>query len=242
MRSKFLYPGAAMLLLSIAFSSCSKTNAVSISDDTKLSFGLQSDNNTYTFATAQTGGPLVLTTANKETFTWDSGTANISRFKLTAKKDGITTEISSGTLTDINLFALGSALASVSVPKGNYTNVKASVIFSQTGGAPFPLVLHGTFTTGAGTHIPVEFDFNDDLEVIATVNDMLVDGSVNYINRINLHLNQFLTSIAASEVDAATRNNGTIIISKTVNVTLYNKMRGNLLVCAASVFSTFPKK
>jgi hypothetical protein len=232
MNRQFLHLGYVALMLCVLFTACKKADVTATATDPQLTFALMPDNFAYTFTA---------TTSVKPTFTWTAGIANITRFRLNAKRGGVAAEYSSANLNNVDLFNLGSLLSTISIPKGDYNGVKAAVVFSQTTAAPYPLVLSGTFTTAAGTAIPVEFDLNDNLEISVGVSDIIADGTKDFTTNIALHLNQFIIGIAPADLDAATRTNGAILISRTVNTTLYAKIKANMLLCGAAALSSKAK-
>ncbi|EHQ24388.1 hypothetical protein [Mucilaginibacter paludis] len=238
MKRTLLHFGVVAFVFCVALTACKKTNVASSASDPQLNFVLQSDNPSFTFASAgatngATGG---------QAFSWNWGIASITKFRMSAKRGGMPVEYSSSNLTNVDLFSLVPSLSSISIPKGDYTEVKTTTIFTQTNGTDFPVILKGTYVTGAGGHIPAEFDLNDNLEINVQVNNIIADGSKDFTTKIALHLNLFLNSISAQEIDAATRTNGTILINKTINTSLYNKIKGNMLACAASTLLSAAKK
>ena len=246
MKKVYLYLSLTSLIACIITTSCRKVNSVDptniAADSTSLSFGVQTDGFAYTLASKPATGNLTTNSASLEAFTWTGGTANISKFKLNATRDGVAQEIVSNNLTNLDLFALSPLLSKVNIKKGLYKNVTLSMVLNAaTATTGKPITLNGTFTTGAGTRWPVEFDFNESVEVKVALADITVDGTKNLVTKINMHLNKFLNSITAQQIDAATRTNGTIIISSTSNVNLYNLIKANFLTSVESVFQTTVK-
>ena len=80
-----------------------------------------------------------------------------------------------------------------------------------------PLVLKGNYTTKAGNIIPIEYDFNEDAEIVALANDLTIDGKNNLIAQISLHLNKLLSNVTAQEIDQTVRTNNMILITSTIN-------------------------
>jgi hypothetical protein len=227
-----LHFGLIALVLSAVLSGCKKADTTAAVADPNLTFALLPDNPQATFIVAVIG---------KQAFVWTAGTANITRFKLNALKGGVASEYSSGTLTNVDLFNLSTLVSTISIPKADYTAVKLGIVFSQTTSTAYPIQLLGTYTTASGTTVPVEFDLNDNVEIDVSVANIIADGTKDFTTNVAMHLNMFLNSIAASDIDAAARTNGTILISKTVNVTLYNKIKANMLICAASTLASVIK-
>ncbi|MEO6521259.1 MAG: hypothetical protein ABIN91_06275 [Mucilaginibacter sp.] len=243
MKSIVLRFSVVAAMLCLMFAACKKAEVSATATDPELTFALIPDNPVVTFAATQAGGVALTSIApSKQAFSWYAGTGNITRFRLNAKRGGLAAEYSSGSLSNINLFSLNSLLSTISIPKGDYTDVRATVIFSQVTAPPYPIVLLGTYTTGSGTNIPVEFDLNDNLEINVNIANIIADGSKDFTANIAMHLNMFLNSVSPSEIDNTTRTtNGSILISKTINTTLYNKIKGNMLACSGATLANKPK-
>jgi hypothetical protein len=241
MNRTVLHFGFVMMMVCLMFTACKKAE-VATATDPQLTFALVPDNPMVTFAAAKAGSVALTSTAiGKQAFSWYAGTANITRFRLNAKRGGVAAEYSSANLANVDLFSLASLLSTISIPKGDYTDVRGAVVFSQVTAPPYPLVLLGTYTTGGGTNIPVEFDLNDNLEINVNIANIIADGSKDFTTNISMHLNMFLNSIPASDIDAAARTNGTILITKAINPTLYNKIKGNMLICSGATLANKPK-
>lgn len=226
------------LILTLFLSGCKKDGS-SASSSQQIAFQVQSDNPITTFGTTNntnngivTFGPVIGTAS----VTWTGAVANISKFKFDAKKDGTAFELLANGLSNVDLFALNPSVIHSYIPNGTYKEVKLSLVLSKSSTTAYPLVLKGTFTTKAGTGIPIAFDFNEDVEITASANDMVVDGTKNIVAAISLHLNKLLANVSAAEIDAATRTNNVILINSTVNAALYAKIKADLLLSGGSNF------
>jgi hypothetical protein len=229
---------AAIFMAGILFSSCKKDSSTT-SLIPEVSFGLNADGFATTLATLNPGkaegfvvfGPV---TTNPASVTWTSGIANITRFNFEAKKAGVKTEIQSKNVTNVDLFSITPTSISATIDTGTYSQIEVKVMFSKSATANLPLVLKGNFKTAAGALIPIEFDFNDNGMIKAELANVVVDGSKDLSTVINMHLNKLLAGIRSSEMDTATRTNGTIIISSTLNSGIYNRIMGNLTLSGDS--------
>ena len=234
MQKNILHFAYVAIVISAMFTSCKKAEVTVSATDPQLAFAVQTDQLAFTFP--QTGA-----STGKISFLWTDGNANITQFKLDAKRGGIASTYTAGALSNIDLFGFNKAFSNTSIPKGDYTEAKATVVFSQTSTTPYPLTLKGTFTTASATVIPTEFDLNDNLEVRIPVINIIADGTKNFTTNIWMHLSILLNGISAQDIDGAARINGTILINKTNNITLYAKMKGNISVCAGAVLSSTAK-
>jgi len=229
---KKLIPSSALMIVLTAFllSSCKKNDSAA-SSSAQLSFAMNTDNSaSSTTSSATVVNNTVSTSAialSGSNVTLTSGTANIAAFKLEAKKNGVSKEIITKNLTNVDLFALSQTLANTTIDTGTYKEVEIRVLLTKTTSTNFPLILKGYFTTKAGTQVPLEFDYNDDALLKAEAENVHVDGTQDLSTTVSLHLNKLLANITATDIDQTTRTNSTILISSTVNVSLYNKILVN---------------
>ena len=131
-------------------------------------------------------------------------------------------------MVNVNLFNLSPVLGSISIPDGTYNEVELKLELKQTTTAAIPLTLKGMYTNASGAKIPVEFYFNEDFEIEVEAEDLVVNGTNDYLGLINVQLNKLLTNVSSSDLDGASKTNGTIVISITSNPDLYNKLKANL--------------
>jgi hypothetical protein len=230
---------AAVLGLSVALTACKKMNSATIATDPQLAFALQSDSPVVTFGSANPSDGKITATAGKQSVTWTAGTASITRFRLNAKRGGVASEYVSTGLTNVDLFALNQT--AITIPKGDYTEAKATIVFTQTNAAPYPVTLLGVYSTTMGTTVPVEFDMNDSMEIGIALSNIIADGTKNFTSMLAMHLNMFLNTVSPQDIDGATRTNGTILITKTINPALYTKIKANMLVCGGGAVSSMVK-
>ncbi len=129
---------------------------------------------------------------------------------------------------NVNLFNLSPILGNVTIPPGTYNEVELKLELKKSTTSTIPLTLKGMYTNGSAINIPVEFYFNEDFEIEVEAENLVVSGTNDYLGLINMQLNKFLTNVSSSDLDGATKTNGTIIISSTSNLNLYNKLKSNL--------------
>lgn len=236
MKMNFKLLSLLLLLPAILLNSCKKGTDSTASS--QISFGLTSDSPLATFAlpgsvavnSLITMGPPLGTAG----ITWTSGIANISKFQLEAKKDGKEIEINTNGPIHVDLFTLNTALANVQIDAGTYTEIELRIVLTKSTTTDLPFVLKGTYTTKAGTNIPVELDFNDSAIIKATAENLVIDGTKNIVASISIHLSKLLATITAAEVDATTRTNGSILITSTINAALYTKIIAAITSCGDS--------
>ncbi len=253
MKKIYLISFAFSLAIALLFTGCKKDSSLN-STTSQLSFAMQSDNTLTALALANnnniTGSGMtmfaVTTTISPPTVSWTSAIANISKFKLEAKKDGTAIEIVTNGLVNVDLLSTLPSTINTTIANGTYTNVEVRVVLAKSTGAALPFVLKGTYTTKAGNTVPIEFDFNDDAEIKGFVSDIVIDGKSDLLAKLSLHLNQLLSNVTAQEIDQTTRttinNVSIILISSTVNTTVYNKIKTDLMLSGTSSIAATVKK
>jgi hypothetical protein len=230
---------AAMVLALTGLAACKKTGSSPSSKTSQLSFQMQADNATSNLAASTTGSKL----STNSTFqaipglTFTSAIANISRFKLEAKRNGVEIEVTSKNLSNVDLFALDPTVTSVTLDTGVYKEIEIKVELKHSSDTlAIPLKLKGTFTNSGGTVIPIEFDFNSDATIKAEAENIAVTNTINFVALVHLHLNKLEAGITAADLDGATQTNGMIVISDTSNTAIYNKVLANLSDCGENEF------
>lgn len=232
--------------LTMLFTGCKKDSSPTTTD-AQMSFAVQSDNPLTTLASSGNAGSGMSTFAATgiASVSWTTATANINKFKLNAKKGGIAFEVISSGLVNVDLFATLPSTINATIANGTYTNVELHVVLAKSSTTTLPFVLKGVYTTKAGTTVPVEFDFNEDVEIVAAANDLTIDGKNNFLAKVSLHLNKLLANVTAQEIDQTTRTvvNGTstILITSTINPTIYNKIKNDLMLSGGSTITTTVK-
>ncbi len=223
---------ACIALAAMSLAACKKSGTLPTSTKPQMSFQVKADNLSTNLASASQGS----TSINSITgLTWTSGIANISQFKLEAKKNGVETEVTSKNLTNVDLFALSPSVANVTLDTGTYKEIEIRVVLRKSSDtSALPLKLKGTFTTGGGTVIPIEFDFNDNAIIKAEGHNIIVTSTTDFVALVHLHLGKLEAGISAADLEAATLTNGTIVISGSSNSSIYNRVLANLNGCGES--------
>ena len=229
-RSSYFKLGMAAILLGTSITACKKDSPATVTTSSEVAFDVTSDNSASVIASVN--GPAiqsVTTLVPANNLVWTSGVANISSFKLEAKKNGVETEISTKNIT-IDLFAITPATIAAKIDTGTYKEIEIRAVLVKSSGADIPLKLNGTFTTPGGAVVPIEFDYNDDAIIKLEAENVTVDGTQNIAAHLGMHLNKLLSGISPADLDKATRTNGELIISSTSNIAIYNRVRLNILL------------
>jgi hypothetical protein len=218
---------AIVLVAGTLGTACKKDNHSSTKSSTQTSFGLKADNAVVPLNASGTQSLATVSSA-ASSITWTSAIANVTAFKLEAKKRNTEIEITSKNLTNVNLFSPAPAFVSALIDTGTYTEIEVKALLTKSSGANIPLTLKGAFTDAGGNITPIEFDFNDNAFIKAEVKNVTFTAAHNLATTITLHLNKLLTGVAAGEISSATLTNGTLVISSSSNSAIYTKIVNNL--------------
>lgn len=229
----------AMVVVSgTLFTSCKKSsNSASGKSSSQLAFAMKADNSATVSANAiATDAQTVSTkmdstwnTGTHATVNWTTAVANVSAFKLEAIKRGLEIEITSRGLQNINLFAPVPSTISTMIDTGTYTKVELRAILEHSSDTSvMPLTLKGSYTTASGTVVPVAVYFNYDAILKVEAKNVTITSTADLLTTLTLHLNALLAGVSISEMDNATRVNGTILINSSTNTNIIQQIRENL--------------
>ncbi|HEY4195538.1 MAG TPA: hypothetical protein VGM63_08380 [Mucilaginibacter sp.] len=229
---------AVIALAVFSLAACKKTgNSPSSTKTSQLSFGVQADNATTNLSASSSTGSK-LSTNSTSSFTgisglvFTAGTANISQFKLEAKRNNVEIEISSRSLTNVDLFAPSPSIADVTIDTGAYREIELRALLQKSSDtSAIPLKLTGIFTTSGGTVIPIEFELNDNVTIKSEVEDVTVTSTTDLAALIHIHLRKLEAGVTAADLEAATLTNDVIVISNSSNRSIYNKVLANFSNC-----------
>lgn len=225
---------ATMVLVILSFAACkkgSKNSSVVPSSTAKLSFQMK--------ATAATLASLPADSSSSIAgLVWTAGNANIGRFAFEARRSGVSINIESNNLTNVDLFALTPLQTYVTLDTGVYKEIEVTAFLESTDSVP-PLKVSGTFTNDSSKVVPIEFDLSGHATVNVEENNIDINGVTDYTALLDLQLARLTKGITADELNKATLTNGSIIISKTSNTALYWKMRSNIARCGWGEFREF---
>ena len=225
MKTQLFSLGTVMLGAIIVLHSCSKDDATG---GGKLSYQVKPANFTASVSSNVASSGLIVNVNSNSSLTWTSGNANISEIDFEAKSNNVEIEHELKNMVNVDLFNLSPVLGSISIPDGTYDEVELKLDLKQSTNTAIPLTLKGMYTNGSGAKMPVEFYFNEDFEIKVEAEDLVVNGTNDYLGLINVQLNKFLSKVSSSDLDGATKTNGTIVISSASNPELYSKLKSNL--------------
>lgn len=225
MKNNLLNYGSLMLVAGLSLSSCTKENAGA---DGKLSYQVKPANFTASIGPSVSGSGLIVAVNSNSSLTWTSGNVNVSEIDFEAKSKNAEIEFELKQAFNVDLFNLSPVLGSVTLPDAAYEEVELKLALRKSATSAVPLTLKGSYTDGSGTKTPVEFYFNEDIEVEVEAENLIVSGTNDYLGLINFQLNKFLTNIISADFSGAAKTNGVIVISSTSNIELYAKLKSNL--------------
>lgn len=196
--------------------SCKKESSPGPVSGSDILFSIKADRSVSSGNSATTG------------LTWTEGTANVSRFKFEARKNGTKKEIEVNGLKNIDLFALNPAFVNAAIDTGIYNEIEVKVVLAKSNTSAIPLTLKGDLTKTDGSVTPVELYFNEDLEIKAEAKNVVINKTSDLKTTILLHLNGIFQQINAVDLQKATVTSGKIVISSTSNTAIYNKVKVNV--------------
>lgn len=210
----------------------------------------ESDNPTATSLTLKmqainkTSGLLKSVSLTTPTFTWDSCLIIVSRIEFEAEKhshemsdDSTETHLEWIGPKKLDLFSLAPVIGQIDLQPGIFNEISLTIkaFISDAGNSPV-FYLTGTYINSSGENIPIQVILNEELSFKIEVEGSSLDGTSDYTSMLKMDLSLLLSEITSSELDIATRSNGTIIINKSSNVLLYDKVKTKISTSIESEF------
>lgn len=222
---------AAVVLAIISFAACKKgSNKSSVvpSGSVKLSFQMKATNATLASLPADSSSTIA-------GLVWTAGNANIGKFAFEAERSGVSINIFSHNLTNVDLFALTPLQTYVTLDTGVYKEIEITAFLESTDTIP-PLKLSGTFLNDSSKTVPIEFDLSGHATIKVEQKNIDINGTTDYTALLDMQMARLTKGITADDLNKATLTNGAIVISKTSNTWLYWKMRSNIARCGWGEF------
>lgn len=114
---------------------------------------------------------------------------------------------------------------------GFYDEIEISVKGLEEDANNMPVFyMHGTYTNGDATTIPVKVEVNDDI-VFKTEKDSVevTEDNIDITSYIQIYLDELMAEVSPSALDNARLTEGIILISKESNRDIYKTMLRNLV-------------
>jgi hypothetical protein len=224
------------LLIAIGFcmASCSKKNDAA-PNSKKISYQFKvTGNSAHLTASVKHSSltTMAMSTMSTGDITWQSGFANVSSISFEGKNQDdnqSTDNFVEPAVYKVDLFNANQFLGNVDIAVGTYHNVDIRVELKQSGADP-ALYLKGTYASAKGS-LPIELSFNegsDQFEILALAKDLSVGAKDSYVAFISFHLDKLMAGISATDLDAATLTNGSILIDSHSNADIYAKIKANI--------------
>jgi hypothetical protein len=182
----------------------------------KLKYQLKASNTSFGVAAKGTAGSSI---------TWTSATASPTMIKLEAKVG--TSEVEYKTTNNVAIDLLASTASyfgSFSLPAGTYNEVELKITLAK--GSSAAMALAGNYTSPAGT-IPVRFEVNESVLLKTETHNVTLTDSASFTSVTTFDLSALMTGITESMLSGATLTGGTLVISASSNVSLYNIILSN---------------
>jgi hypothetical protein len=225
---------ATMVLVVLSFAACkkgSKNSSVVPSGTAKLSFQMAA-------TSANLASLPPDSVSSIAGLVWTAGNANIGKFAFEARRSGVSINIESNNLTNVDIFALTPLQTYVTLDTGVYKEIEITAFLESTDTVP-PLKVSGTFKNDSSKVVPIEFDLSGHATVKVEQNNIDINGTTDYTALLDLQLTRLTKGVTAADLNGATLTGGKIIISKTSNTMLYWKMRSNIARCGWGEFREF---
>ena len=223
-----------LLLAVVALAACNKNNSSNTSTAPKATSQL-----TFQLAavpSADSTGAPVDSVPSIAGLVWSAGTANIGRFDFSAKRAGVSIDIQSRNLTNVDLFALTPLVTYVTLDTGVYKQIEIKAFLEGSNDTIPALKISGSFTNDSSKVVPITFSLTDNAVVQVGASNIDINGTTDYTALLDMQLNKVTKGITAADLNKAKVTNGTIVISRSSNSLLYYKMRANIAGCGRSFF------
>jgi hypothetical protein len=182
----------------------------------KLRYQLKASNYSYGVAPKPTAAG---------SFTWTKATASPSVIKFEAKRNGVELEYKTVNTTTIDLMSpTATYFGGFAIAAGTYNEVELKIELSRSS-AP-SVQLTGTYSDGSTT-IPVSVVINEMVSLKTEQHNVTMSDSSTFTSLTVFDLSRLTSGITSSVISSATLTSGTLVISSTSNVVMYNKLIAN---------------
>ena len=113
------------------------------------------------------------------------------------------------------------------VPPGVYTHVELELDLREDAGQP-TVVAEGRYAPAAGAAVPVRFEYRGSDGIKAEPDGEVTIAATGGRFHVGLAPRIWFAPLTAAQFDGAQRVNGVIVLSKTVNVALYDQVVSHL--------------
>ncbi|GAB3905419.1 hypothetical protein [Mucilaginibacter boryungensis] len=136
---------------------------------------------------------------------------------------------------NINILSGDGLAGNVSLTAGQYTNTKVALHLKKSAKSDLAFNLTATYTDFKGNKVPMVIANSDEFEIKLAVSNFTTTSTGATKITISYDLSKILNNILAPELENAYRTpDGTLLISSSVNVDLYNKVKANWQILATA--------
>lgn len=188
-----------------------------------VSYQLKTTNRSTSLAFSSGNTPTSAARLQGGTITWSSGYASATEIKFEAEGSENHVEFQSETPQKIDLFSPLASLGNINIPTGVYDTAQFEIELAPTT-TDAALELKGTYN-----NIPVIFRISGNFEIDAEIPSITIADGQHYNAVTALNLATLTQGISSATLDSATKDSsGTIIISESSNVSIYDSFISNL--------------
>jgi hypothetical protein len=219
------YSPPLIALLFILLTSCKKEKNTGT-----MGFRLKTENRAAQVAGRVSSASVTWTAGrvSSASITWTAGHIFADKVEFEAEKnDEFEISYEGNVRRKIDLFtSVPQQLTNITIPPGKYDEIGIEIDIANSA-LDTALVLRGTYNNNGQT-IPVLFFINELVELEAEAENVIVNDNNDFQALTTFNLAQLTVGITGSMLNAATITNGTLVISKTNNQSIYNKILENL--------------
>lgn len=234
-RVRLVFP-IVLIALALGFSSCQKNNSNStVKGSSALGIKIQALNKSFSMPVSAVG--LKSASIVGSSIAWDSARMVVSSVNFEAKLKSLVSHHDSISISykwngplEINLLDSNITVGNFSLTPGFYDEIELKVEgFKQDAGGKPVFYLHGIYTKGDATILPVVVKVNEDV-MFKTEKDSVGVTTADpvFTSVIQLYLDQLMSEIQLTALDNATLTNGAIVISAANNNEIYRIIMRNL--------------
>lgn len=191
-----------------------------------------------TITTTMSKSPISVNRTMAASLVFNSGYVIVREvdFKGT-KSDQTILTISEEKITTIDLVTgVASPLFDMNIPAGTYTRVNLGIEIQDENDKP-SVVAEGVYTNDVGVTTPVRFEFNSGEVFEANSNGpVTLTQETPATAKIKFDPHVWFSTITKTQLNNATRTNGVIIISETINAALFDIVADKLDDATEAVF------
>ncbi len=165
---------------------------------------------------------------NQKTLYVDSGYVNIVAAEIVAKEDGAEYQKTARTRTRVNLSSGAYEYpVELELMKGSYDSTKLALTLDAEDNYP-AIIVYGRYYDSNNNEIPFEFVYNDSVTIYTKLDDQLIVDDSLPAFVVYVAPSKWFKDVSDQMISNATLYDGTLLISDTANVDIYNAIIENI--------------